>query len=329
MKKNILITGAGGYLGSALINKLSQTSSNILAVDLYPLGEQITEKLLKSNGIVINCNILDTNELEKIFKTYKPFACIHLAALVGDPLCSKNEDLAWTINRNAVLEVAKLSKKYGCKRFVFTSTCSVYGFSSEIINEQSITNPLSIYAKSKIEAENLLLKLSSETFQPTIFRLSTLFGVSHKMRFDLTINQFVAESILNKNIDVYASQTTRPYVHVKDVADLIIDSIYTDKLKEKIYNVGHNEFNLTKEEIVKRICKTMEPFKVCNINNNVKVRNYHVNFDKIRNIGFIPKFSIEHGIMEIKQFVENDNRLNIKDKKWQALNPILELQNHL
>tara|TARA_B110000971_G_scaffold220225_1_gene263219 strand:- start:80 stop:751 length:672 start_codon:yes stop_codon:yes gene_type:complete len=199
--------------------------------------------------------------------------------------------------------------KLKIKHVVFVSTCSNYGITKKkrAVNEESALNPVSLYAKSKIKVENFLKKKSKNYSEKiTILRFATAFGFSSRMRFDLTVNQFVMEILTKGKIEIYDADTWRPYCHVKDFANAIyrVINIRRNNLFE-IYNIGSNKNNYTKRMLIKKISKYIKTDKVNFVNKSKDYRNYKVDFNKMKKeLNFEPKYSIEYGIIEIKNFLK-------------------------
>ena len=206
------------------------------------------------------------------------------------------------------------------KHLIFVSTCSNYGItnSNKMVNENSKLNPLSIYAKSKIKIENYLKKkMKAHNIKTTILRFATAFGISERMRFDLTVNQFVREIYLKNKLEVYDTGTWRPYCHVKDFAGAIHKVISIDNNKKfDIFNVGSNKNNFTKEKLINKIGKYIKISNVQFVEKNTDYRNYKVNFSKMRKkLNFIPKYSVDYGIKEIIKAMKNKKYLRLSKSK--------------
>ena len=224
------------------------------------------------------------------------------------------------VNENYIIKLINCCYKKKVKHLIFVSTCSNYGItnSNRMVNENSKLNPLSLYAKSKIKIEKYLEKKSRKNrVKTTILRFATAFGISERMRFDLTVNQFVREVFLKNGLEVYDSGTWRPYCHVKDFAGAICKTI-SKKNDEKfdIFNVGSNKNNSTKENLIKNIEKYIKVTNVSFVEKKSDFRNYKVNFSKMKKkLDFVPKYSIDYGIKEIIKAMKNKKFLKLNQSK--------------
>ena len=187
----------------------------------------------------------DIRILKKYLKNI--YAVVHLAALSNDPLGKINKKLTYDINVKATLRLAKLSKEMGVKKFIFSSSCIMYGSSkSNYVTENSKPSPLTEYAKSKVIAEKKLSKLANKNFSPIFLRNGTIYGYSPRMRLDTVLNNFVAQAYSNNSIDIYSSGNPyRPVVHVEDVCRIIIEFILTKskKIHNQAFNIGDEVLN--------------------------------------------------------------------------------------
>ena len=230
-------------------------------------------------------------------------AVIHLGAIVGDPACAVDEETTLQTNYAATALVTDVCKGYGVSRLVFASTCSVYGANDAIVNEKSELNPVSLYAATKIDSEKILLAARSETFHPTILRLGTAFGWSHRPRFDLVVNLLTARAVLEGTVVIFNQEQWRPFVHVNDIARafcLMLDVALGD-VSGEIFNVGSEELNHHLGDVGRTIRRLVPDVAVVHETND-DVRNYRVSFDKIRDrFGFRCETTLETGIREIQQ----------------------------
>jgi nucleoside-diphosphate-sugar epimerase len=286
---NILIVGGAGYLGGAVTDLLIESEHSILVYDIL-----LYEDTYRKQVPFVYGDIRDRQNL----KRYLSWAdvVIWLAALVGDPVSTLDEALTIEINKNSVQYLRDNFKG----RIIFMSTCSVYGAQDALLNEQSRLNPLSLYARTKLEAEKILANTNS-----LIFRLGTLHGISDqfsRIRFDLVVNTLVMHAFIHNKINVFGGQQYRPILHVRDAAHAICHALETRNAG--IYNL-HSQ-NTTIIEIA-RVVKEHFP------NLQVEVtdvmfqdnRDYRVSSDKARNeLGFKPVLTIESGIKELKKLLE-------------------------
>ena len=238
-------------------------------------------------------------------------AVVLLAGLVGDPITKKYTKESALINDRGVKNVIDLCVQQSKKKLIYISTCSNYGLieGNDIVDEQHELRPLSLYAKSKVNSEKYILSLQGKTeISPTILRFATAFGLSPRMRFDLTISEFTLNLALGKELFVYDPQTWRPYCHVLDFVRLIqmIIEAPDEKVSFEVFNAGGEVNNATKEMIVGYILEKIPYGKVSFQEHGVDPRNYRVNFGKVRSVlGFEPKYTIQDGIDELIEAINN------------------------
>ena len=219
--KKVLVTGGAGYIGSVLTKILLQKGYSVTVVDkLLFGGEPIVELLNNSSFQFFKTDIRDSEEMEKIIKGGDFDAILHLAAIVGDPACAKDPDVTRSTNLNGSIALYDLANKYGVKRFVFSSTCSNYGKMKSpdmYVNEESELSPVSLYAETKVAFEQYLLSQNkTNSCKPVCLRFSTVYGLSPRPRFDLTVNEFTKELALGRELIIFGEQFWRPYCHVVD-----------------------------------------------------------------------------------------------------------------
>ena len=321
MDKNnmtICITGGAGYLGSLITAKLLQIGYNVRVLDKLFYGDTgIITFANNPNFELIRGDLTDIHILQRVIKD--AYAVIHLAALVGDPVCYLMPDVTIAINYLSTELLARCCKYYGVKRFVFASTCSVYGAGDDIFTEESMLNPVSLYAESKIQAEKSLLELADENFCPTILRKGTIFGLSPRMRFDLVVNLLAAKAIVEKQIPIYGGNQWRPFLHVSDAADAYIKCIEAplDIVNRQIFNVGDNTQNFQLADVGKCVKKYVPNAQLLVHDSDIDMRNYRVDFSKIKNIlGYSAKLTISDGIHEIIEAFKQHKISDYRDKKY-------------
>lgn len=300
-KKSILIVGGAGYIGVELAKDLIKNGFNIHCFDNLIYRQKIP-KIDKKNFKFIKGDLCNKKDYKSLFKTSYE-AIVMLAGLVGDPVTKKYSNISKKINDIGILNLIKeFQKVKNFKKFIFISTCSNYGLVKKKIKikENYKLAPLSLYAKSKVKIEKFLMK-KKNNFKPTILRFATAFGYSERMRYDLTINQFVLEMLFKKNIEVYDYDTWRPYCHIKDFSRLIIKVINSkhNLTDYKVFNAGSDKNNFNKRKIAEKIRKYLGG-KIKLTNASFDKRNYIVDFSKVENtLGFKAKYSVDFGIKEI------------------------------
>jgi nucleoside-diphosphate-sugar epimerase len=319
MKKKCLIIGGLGYIGTVVAPYLVKNNKNlkITCLDNLIYKQKVSKKIKRNKKITILK--FDLRKFRKIKKKFKNFDyVVILGGLVGDPITKKYNKLSKSINEKGLKNLINNLNGLNIKKVIFVSTCSNYGLSKtkRKLNEKSKLNPVSIYARSKIKIEKFLInKKNKVDFSATILRFATAFGLSPRMRFDLTVNEFTRDLYLKKNLKVYDKETSRPYCHVKDFARLI-NMILKTKIKKthfQIFNAGGNSNNFSKENIVKHLKKFFKKTNIEYVSGDKDKRNYVVDFTKVKRvIKFSPKYSLNYGINEIIK--------NLKRKRFVNLN---------
>lgn len=306
----ILLIGGGGYVGTAMAAYLMGNKNRISIIDNFSYEHQITNQGLYTNPNV-KYEFLDyckQIDLEKICKKANEVdAIVLLAGLVGDPITKKYPLQSNQVNKigmkNLIERLSKNSNK--TKHLIFISTCSNYGMMPDhtLADEGSELLPLSLYAKAKVGIEKLVLeKTSAGLINGTVLRFATAFGLSHRMRFDLTVNQFTREIALGNELLVFDADTWRPYCHVNDFARLVEMIIQSDEslTKGQIFNAGGDNNNFTKRGLIELLSTKLNVENVSFKENGGDPRNYRVSFRKVKDIlNFEPKYSVEDGIDEI------------------------------
>jgi nucleoside-diphosphate-sugar epimerase len=271
----------------------------------------------------------DFRNVEYVVKTVKDMdAVIHLGAIVGDQACELDENLSLEINTTATMLLRQVCKGYGIKKFLYASTCSVYGASDDAIDEKSKLNPASLYARSKIEAEKAIISITDSSFAPTIMRISTAFGQSYRPRFDLVVNLLTARATKEGKFTIFNGFQWRPFIHVEDISKAILLFLEAPVavIGGEIFNVGSNNMNYRISDLGDKIKKIIPGTKIEHISDQEDPRNYKVSFNKIRNmIGFSCRKKLEDGIIEIKQSIDNGLITDYKDPKYSNYQLLKEL----
>lgn len=318
---HILVIGGAGYVGSVLVRKLLSEGFKVRVLDklIYDNGSTLYELLEEDNFSFMygdfGNEILLSNALDNITDV------VLLAALVGDPICKKYPELARNTNITNPKKLVQQMIGKKIKKFVFTSTCSNYGLRHDdsLATEDSELNPQSLYAESKVEFEKYVLgAIDGLDFSPVIMRLSTAFGMSKRMRFDLTISEFTRDLALGKELVVYDENTWRPYCNVSDISDAIIRVVEApaDMVTGQVFNVGSDTNNYTKKMILDLISKHIKNCRIEYRKGGSDPRNYRVSFDKISKIlGFEAKYSAEDSIKQLIKAVDNKLFIDIESRK--------------
>ena len=328
--KNILVIGGAGYIGSVLVRQLLDKGYKVTVLDTLLYGDEPIKELFDNPDFTFIKG--NTRHVEDVVDAVKAVdAVVHLAELVGDPMCAHKPQITQEVNLFATHLVAMVCKHFHISKFVYMSSCSVYGASKkgELLNEQSRLNPVSLYAKMKIEAEKALFEMANDIFKPCIFRLSTVYGLSPRMRFDLVVNIMTAKAVKEGTIKVFGGDQYRPNVHVADVARAIILALEApiEKVGGQVFNVGSEKQNYKIEEIAKIVQKGIHGSKITTEGSNVDLRDYKVNFEKIRStLGFAPEMTIEKAVVEIKKALEDRSIAEYSDKRYHNFNYFKEME---
>jgi len=302
---NIFITGGAGYIGSVLTRLLLSKNNNVRVLDnLLFDGEALTGVWSEPGFEFIRADIRDLEIVRKSLKNID--AVVHLAAIVGDPACSKNSDLASDVNLHGSLNLLEECKKQNISRFVFASTCSNYGKmdnSDSYVDENSELKPVSHYARTKVKVEKTIMNSEiTKNVCATSLRFATVFGVSPRMRFDLVVNEFPKEMLIRKHLIVFGEQFWRPYIHVRDVGCAIMEVLNAPKemVRNKAFNVGSSEQNFKKIQIVSMIQEHIPDARIEYVKKDEDPRDYRVNFSRFHNLfNFDTKINVKQGITEV------------------------------
>jgi nucleoside-diphosphate-sugar epimerase len=246
----VLVTGGAGYIGNYVVEELLENGHDVRVLDNLLFGDSALAPFDDHERLELREG--DIRHIEDLsYAMEDRDAVIHLAGIVGDPACGVNEQATQAVNVEATKTLVEVCKLHDIQRLVFASTCSVYGASELMeLNEGSYLNPLSLYAESKIDSEEIILHETHDMFSdnditPTILRLGTIFGWSRRMRFDLVVNLLTAKATLEGDIPVYGGEQYRPLVHVADAASALVAALEADEetVNHQIFNVGDNELN--------------------------------------------------------------------------------------
>lgn len=315
--KRILVTGGAGYIGSILVNRLLADGYKVIILDKLMFGVDPLKNFLKNphpNLAIIVGDIQNEDDVLRALENAD--AVVHLAAIVGDPACAADSELAVNVNFNATVRLADLCKKRKIRRFVFASTCSVYGLGiTDILTEDAEVNPVSLYAETRLYGERGILSLADKTFSPVLLRLGTIFGISPRMRFDIIVNYLTQKALKEKKISIFGGEQWRPLLHVEDAArafQLAIESPL-EKIEKQIFNVGLANYRI--KEIGEIIKHNVPGVEVQVLDKFEDKRSYNVSFDKIQSIlNYKAEKTIEMGIKEISVALENGTIQDPTDK---------------
>jgi len=330
--RHVLIIGGAGYIGSVLTKKMLSRGYWVRVLDnlIYDNGMSVSDLLEEETFSFIHGDFGNDEILEKSLENITDV--VLLAALVGDPICKKYPDLAGKVNVDYPKKLIRKINGKNIQRFVFTSTCSNYGLMPDdsLANEDSGLNPQSLYAETKVEIEKYILgQVGRIDYSPAILRLSTAFGMSKRMRFDLTVSEFTKELSLGRELVVYNENTWRPYCNVSDISDAIIKIVESpdEKIHGQVFNIGSDDNNYTKKMIVELIRKHIPDAKIIYKTGGFDPRNYRVSFEKARTVlNFKPRITAEDSIKQIINAIGNHIFTDIEARIKFYTNSLITLQ---
>jgi len=316
--QHILVIGGAGYIGSALIPKLLERGYRVRLLDVLLYGTEPIESVKDNPNLeVVNA---DFRHVDKIVEAMHGVdAVVHLGAIVGDPACALDHNLTVEINLVATRTIAEIAKGSKVNRFVFASTCSVYGANDVILDEKSVLNPVSLYARSKIASEQVLTEMASDTFSPTLLRFGTIYGFSGRSRFDLVVNLLTAQAMFDKKITIMGGDQWRPFLHVDDAALSIVKTLEAplSLVHKEVFNVGSDSQNYKISDVGELIHKMIPDAELINKDFDSDRRNYRVNFSKIRNtLEFKTQWTLEKGIQQVIDAIDNGKIQDYREAKY-------------
>lgn len=330
----ILLTGNNGYIGTVLTNELIKRKYEIVGFDIDYFYDcnlvECNSKLIKHIRKDIR-TIIDT-DLDEID------AVIHLAGLANDPLGELNPKLTKEINFNSTLSLAEICKKKGIQRFIYASSQSMYGISDnkeELDEDKSLKNPVTAYAKTKWEAEKRLKDMNDDNFTVVMFRPSTVFGVSPRLRCDIVYNSFVACAYTTGKIEILSDGSPfRPVIHIQDLCNALISGIEAPKelVSGQSFNVGIKDGNYTVKELAESAQRVVPGSDLVFLNKHTDPRTYRVSFQKILTVlndYFKPKWTLDKGGLELIEYFKkiDFSEFDFRDEKVNRLKRLESLIN--
>ena len=313
----VLVVGGAGYIGSVLVRKMLASGARVRILDSLLYGAEPINPILDHPNLELMQG--DCRNIQDVARALRSVdSVVHLAAIVGDAACGEAPEITLQINYAATRMAVEMAKGAGASRFVFASSCSVYGASDQEMREDMPSYPVSLYAQTKLESERIVLDARSASFHPTVLRLATVFGDSYRPRFDLAVNLLTAKAHFEGVITIFNGDNWRPFIHVQDVAEGIVAVLKTPPglVSGAMFNLGDSRMNYRLRDVAAEIQHIFPYAKVEYVANGDR-RNYRVCFDKARDIlNFQHGIGLRAGILEVKRALEMGWILNYTDPRY-------------
>ncbi len=324
----VLVTGGAGYVGSHLTRKLLARGHRVRVLDNYVYGNLGLEAISDDPNLeLIHGDICDERALARATKGVR--AVVALAAIVGDAACDLDVGRTMAINYESTRQMLAACRTSKVERLVFASSCSVYGANgTDLLHENSHLNPVSLYARTRIMSEDLLLDQSA--VDVIVLRLATVCGVSPRMRFDLMVNTMTACATAQGAIRVSGAKQWRPHVHCQDAADAFLRAVEVSNTKEKIFNVGCEAQNYTVGQVAELVAVRVPGTEIEYAPNGHDLRSYRVTFDRIADqLGFAPTWTVDDAIAEVSRLLAGGTVADFRSEqfhnaKWLGANGRLQ-----
>ena len=316
--QKVLVIGGAGYIGSALIPKLLDAGHQVRLLDLMLFGDEPLRHVADHPNLELVNG--DFRHVENVLEAVRGMdTVIHLGAIVGDPACNLDENLTIDVNLSATRMIGELAKAAGVTRFIFASTCSVYGACDELLDERSVVRPISLYGQTKVASEHVLWQMATDRFKPTVVRFATIYGLSGRTRFDLVVNLLAAKAKIEGRITVFGGDQWRPFVHVDDAgrAVAMLADAPLELVGGEIFNVGSNDQNYTITQVGELVHEQVISAELEINTEDTDRRNYRVDFSKIRNqINFKPQWTVQQGIEQVLEAIANGEVDDYQEAKY-------------
>jgi nucleoside-diphosphate-sugar epimerase len=311
MRPWILVTGGAGYVGSVVVEELLGHGHRVRVLDSLAHGSvpSLLQVWGRDGFEFVRGDVRDGSARVKALADVG--AVVHLAAIVGDPACSREPDLAREVNLEGTHALLDEADRAGVERFVFASTCSNYGKmadSSQLATEDLELRPVSLYAETKVDAELDVLERSTNGLVTSCLRFATVYGASPRMRFDLTVNEFTRDMALTPELVVFGEQFWRPYIHVRDAARAVRTALEApvEAVRGEVFNVGETRENYRKLDIVELLKERFPDATVSFVHRDEDPRDYRVSFEKVKEqLDFQTQWSVETGIDEVSALLQS------------------------
>ena len=306
----VLVTGGAGYIGSILTPSLLEQGHEVRVLDsLLHGGNSLLGPWSHPKFEFLKGDVRDPDAVAEAIEGME--AVVHLAAIVGDPACARDPEVTKSVNLAGSNLVLEKSMAAGVKRFIFSSTCSNYGRMddpTQMADETWELRPISLYSETKVAVEESILDLQTANLCPTVLRFATVFGVSPRMRFDLTVNEFTMELLTKGHLVIFGQEFWRPYVHVRDVARAISTVLAApeERVRNQVFNVGSSNQNFQKGQLVDLIKPYAPAAKIEYVHRDEDPSDYRVTFEKIKDaLAFETSHTVEQGIEEVAHLVNS------------------------
>lgn len=293
------------------MDELLEAGHEVRGVDVLLHGQEDVAARLNSLGVDLRRGDLRDADLRREALEHVD-AVVHLAAIVGDPACGRDPELSNSVNVEGTRELVADAKAAGVERFLFASTCSNYGRMADPtvpIDETGELRPVSLYAEQKVAMEKSLLEGDDNGMSPTCLRFATVYGVGHRMRFDLTVNEFTRDLWADRKLDVFGETFWRPYVHVRDAARAValVLASPVEQVSGRVFNAGHSDENYRKLDLVEIITGQLGRGDVSYVTKTEDPRDYKVSFERIKDeLGYEPRYRVPSGIEELVGALEEE-----------------------
>jgi nucleoside-diphosphate-sugar epimerase len=316
--KRVAVVGGAGYLGSTLCINLLNAGFQVVCIDAQWFGDDALHSL--EGNPAFSSKKVDVSLSSEVLPLLRGSdAVVWVAGLVGDPACDVDVEFTYSCNYHSALTLAHICKWMGISRFVFASSCSVYGrcgVNVARLTETSATCPLSCYAQDKLACEKAIRAMADDSFHPTILRLSTLFGWSNRMRFDLVVNVLTAKACEGQTLEINGGGQRRPFLHLRDAAAAFATVIEADVslVSNQVFNVGADANNHRISDVANLVYSAVPSARMKSTTDTADQRDYDVDFSKIaRVLNYRSTFSVADGIAEMQQKMAEMNGIDIAD----------------
>jgi nucleoside-diphosphate-sugar epimerase len=316
--RHVLVIGGAGFVGSVLTRRLLERGLTITILDSLMYGDESIRDLYENPRLEVIQG--DLRSIETVVRASRDAdAIVHLGALVGDPACALDEALTLEVNLQATHMVVDVVRGLGIPRLIFASTCSVYGADDDLLDEESPLRPVSLYAKTKMDSEQVVLSMQGVGAEPVVLRFGTFYGPSPRPRFDLVVNLLIAKAVSEGEINVFGGGQWRPFLHVEDGAEAIIRCLEAPArlVSGQVFNVGSDDQNHTLGEIAEMISSVVPGVRIRFEGKAAAEANYRVSFARIRQkLGFQPRYSLMEGLLQLKALLEEGEIARYDDAKY-------------